>query len=160
MLKEWVLFAFHRIMTSLSWCINCNETSKTTTAPAAVAIGHHENRALRSTASSPEVPSTDAHQSGKRTLPQAEVEMAHTGGRPPKSALTNLDCSDNKTLQSTLNRIQADVHWALRPIFAQGEQLKAHSHLPCATIIREAQAMTNVRQAKPVRNETLETLAV
>jgi hypothetical protein len=71
-----------------------------------------------------------------------------------------LDCCDNNSLQSTLNRIQANVRWALGTIPAYSEQLKAHSHGPRATIIREAQAMTDVGHAVPIRNEVLDILAV
>ena len=71
-----------------------------------------------------------------------------------------MDCHDNKSLQSTLNRIQAEVYSALGTILAESEQVETHSHRPRATIIREAQAMTDVHQAKPRGHKYLDTQTV
>jgi len=76
------------------------------------------------------------------------------------SLLAHLNRHDDKSLQSTLHRIQAEVHAAFGTILAESIQLETRSHRPLASIIREAQAMTNMRQADALRHEKLHAQAV
>lgn len=75
----------------------------------------------------------------------------------PASGLA--DRRDNKILKAALNRIQADLHLPFGSILANGQQYITGSHGPIATLIREAQAMTDVSQPKPLGHEHFDALA-
>ena len=55
---------------------------------------------------------------------------------------------------------QADIHSVFAPVLAQSEQFEARPHRPRATVIGEANAMADVRQAVPFRDQELDALAV
>jgi len=78
----------------------------------------------------------------------------------PKILLVHSDGRDDKSLQSALNRTQCNVHSELGTILAQSQQFEASSHRPRATIIRETQSMTDMRQSISIGDEVLDPLAV
>lgn len=74
--------------------------------------------------------------------------------------MAHLDPDDGQRLQPALHRMEAQIHRDLGTILAEGEQRETRSHGSRAPDVREAQAMTDVRQAKSLGHKELDALAV
>ena len=67
---------------------------------------------------------------------------------------------DYERFEAVLNGTQADGDGPLRTVLTTGEEAAALSHGPSSAVIREAQAITDVRDSEPLRQKRLDTLTL